>query len=71
MPGGTCAPGGVVALLAYAREHLFVYGLEGYFPTNHAHFAAGHQATDELFAELPGAVIIPCPTPIRSTSHCR
>lgn len=52
-------PGGVAALLVYAREHLFVHGLEDYFPTTQEHFAAGHQTTQELLAELPGAAVTP------------
>jgi demethylmenaquinone methyltransferase/2-methoxy-6-polyprenyl-1,4-benzoquinol methylase len=48
-------PGGVVAVMAYAREHLFVHGIEDYFPTTLAHFAGGHQTRDELLDALPGA----------------
>ncbi len=50
-------PGGVVAVMAYAREHLFAHGIEDYFPTTQAHFAAGHQTRDELLDALPGATV--------------
>lgn len=50
-------PGGVVALMVYAREHLFVHGLEDYFPTTQAHFAHGHQTHGELLGALPGAQV--------------
>lgn len=50
-------PGGVVALMVFAREHLYVHGIEDYFPTTQAHFAAGHQSRDELLEELRGATV--------------
>ncbi|HEX2575098.1 MAG TPA: class I SAM-dependent methyltransferase [Aquihabitans sp.] len=49
-------PGGVVAFLGFAREHLEAHGVERYFPTTMAHFAAGHQTRAELLEALPGAV---------------
>lgn len=50
-------PGGVVAVMVYAREHLFVHGIEDYFPSTLAHFADGHQTRDELLDALPGAEV--------------
>lgn len=58
-------PGGVVAAMVYAREHLYVHGLEDYFPTTQAHFAAGHQRADELHAALAGAEV----TVVHYTDH--
>ena len=51
--------GGVVIVMAFLREHLEAHGVERYFPTAMAHFAAGHQTREELLAALPGAAIIP------------
>ncbi|HET8929083.1 MAG TPA: class I SAM-dependent methyltransferase [Acidimicrobiales bacterium] len=50
-------PGGVAAIMVYAREHLFVHGIEDYFPTTQAHFAAGHQTRSELAEVLPDAAV--------------
>lgn len=48
-------PGGRVALMGFVREHLWVHGVEDYFPATRDHFAAGHQALAEVRAALPGA----------------
>lgn len=47
--------GGRVVVMGFAREHLYVHGVEDYFPVTLDHFASGHQTLAELRAELPGA----------------
>lgn len=49
------SPGGVVVLMAFAREHLQVHLMDGYFPTALAHFRERHQSLADLRAALPGA----------------
>ncbi len=51
--------GGRVVLMAFAREHLAVHWVTGYFPRTTAHFAAGHQTLDQLADALPGATVTP------------
>jgi SAM-dependent methyltransferase len=54
------APGAVVALVTFAREHLLeVHGVRRWFPETSDHFAAGHQTLAELVAALPGATVAP------------
>jgi len=52
-------PGGVVAVMAYAREHLLAHGIEDYFPETRDHVAVGHQPRRDLLAVLPGAEELP------------
>lgn len=51
--------GGRVVLMAFAREHLAVHWVTGYFPQTTAHFAAGHQSLAQLADALPGASVTP------------
>lgn len=53
------APGGVVAFMGFAREHLEVNWIMGYLPTAAAHFGAAQQPLDALRAALPGAAELP------------
>lgn len=48
-------PGGRVVVMGYVREHLFIHGIEDYFPQTRDHFAAGHQTLADLRGALPGA----------------
>lgn len=52
-------PGGVVALVAFAREHLDVHWVMRYFPATTAWFRPAHQPLVELGAGLPGAEVVP------------
>ncbi len=52
-------PGGRLALMAFAREHLEVHWVTGYFPATTASFRDAHQTLDELRAAVPGAVVQP------------
>jgi SAM-dependent methyltransferase len=52
-------PGGVVAVMAFAREHLDGHWFIGYLPTALAHFRAVHQPRDALKAALPGCRELP------------
>lgn len=52
-------PGGVVAVMAFAREHLAVHLIEDYFPTALAHFRPLHPSLADLRSALPGALEIP------------
>ena len=48
-------PGGVVAVMAFTREHVAVHWVLGYLPATLDHFAGLHQTRDELLGALPGA----------------
>jgi SAM-dependent methyltransferase len=50
------APGGVVAFMGFAREHMEVQWFMHWLPTAAAHFGAAQQPLDELRRALPGAV---------------
>ena len=52
-------PGGSVAVMVFAREHLAVSWVEAYFPSALAHFEAAHQPMAALVAALPGCRQIP------------
>lgn len=52
-------PGGVVAVFAFAREHLEVHWATGYFPVTSAAFLDGHQSMADLTAALPGGSAVP------------
>jgi SAM-dependent methyltransferase len=52
-------PGGTMALMAFAREHLAVHWVMRYFPTAAAHFVPAHQPLAQLQAGLPGAMVTP------------
>lgn len=47
--------GGRVVLMGFVREHLWVHGIEDYFPETREHFATCHQTLAELRSALPGA----------------
>lgn len=51
-------PGGRLALMAFAREHLAVHWVMDYFPETSVTFRQAHQPLDELLTELPGAEVI-------------
>jgi ubiquinone/menaquinone biosynthesis C-methylase UbiE len=53
------APGGRLALMAFAREHLAVHWVTAYFPATSARFRDAHQTLDELRGALPGADVQP------------
>lgn len=48
-------PNGVVAVMAFAREHVDVHWVLGYLPATLDHFAGLHQTRAELLGALPGA----------------
>ncbi len=52
-------PGGVVALMAFSREHLAVHWVLGYLPATMTHFADLHQTLSQLQRALPGAEALP------------
>lgn len=52
-------PGGVVAVMAFAREHLDVHLMDRYLPTAMAHFRPVHQSLADLRSALPGARELP------------
>lgn len=52
-------PGGVVALLAFVREHLRVHWAASYFPATTAAFRDGHQSMAELISAFPGCEVTP------------
>lgn len=53
------APGGTVAVMGFAREHLDVHWFIGHLPTAAAHFGAVHQPLGALRDHLPGAIELP------------
>ncbi|MGH7895681.1 MAG: class I SAM-dependent methyltransferase [Candidatus Binatia bacterium] len=52
-------PGGRLALMVYAREHLRVHWVLAYFPRSHAWVWPEHQTLAELGRELPAARVLP------------
>lgn len=52
-------PGGRLALMAFAREHLAIHWVMDYFPATSVTFRRAHQSLHELLAELRGAEVIP------------
>jgi len=52
-------PGGTVALMGFASEHLKAHWVLRYFPTTAAFFGAAHQPLAELRSGLPGAKLVP------------
>lgn len=52
-------PGGAVAVVAFAREHLDVHWVSRYFPTATAFFHPAHHPLDQLRSALPGAQLVP------------
>jgi demethylmenaquinone methyltransferase/2-methoxy-6-polyprenyl-1,4-benzoquinol methylase len=52
-------PGGRLALMVYAREHLDVHWIFEYFPSSRAWVDPEHQMLAELLSELPGASVEP------------
>lgn len=51
------APGGRLALMAFATEHLAVHWVTDYFPATSAAFRDGHQSLHDLSAALPDAEV--------------
>jgi len=52
-------PGGRLALMLYAREHLEVHWIFEYFPTSHAWMVPEHQRLADVTAALPDAHALP------------
>lgn len=52
-------PGGCLALMAFAQEHLAIHWVMDYFPETSLTFRRAHQSLPALQAELPGSDVVP------------